>query len=116
MIFTDSYSLKMPIGQTLLTALVGIVTVLVILSLIDVLIMIVSKAVRSIESRIKPEATLREEKKSPPEVPRESRAVELVGVDEPTAAVIMAIVCDKLGVPPEKLRFKSIRLMEDEKK
>lgn len=39
---------------------------------------------------------------------------ELVGTDEKTAAVIMAIVSHKTGIPLNRLKFKSIRLMEDE--
>ena len=37
----------------------------------------------------------------------------LVGVEEKEAAVIMAIVSDKTGIPLERLRFHSIKLMED---
>ena len=39
--------------------------------------------------------------------------LELVGTDEKTAAVIMAIVSDKSGIPLNRLQFKSITLMED---
>lgn len=39
--------------------------------------------------------------------------LELVGVDEKTAAVIMAIVSNKSGIPLNRLQFKSITLMED---
>ena len=39
--------------------------------------------------------------------------LELVGVDEKTAAVIMAIVSDKSGIPLNRLQFTSITLMED---
>ena len=39
--------------------------------------------------------------------------LELIGVDEKTAAVIMAIVSDKSGIPLNRLQFKSISLMED---
>ena len=39
--------------------------------------------------------------------------LELAGVDEKTAAVIMAIVSDKSGIPLNRLQFKSITLMED---
>ena len=39
--------------------------------------------------------------------------LELVGVDEKTAAVIMAIVSDKSGIPLNRLQFVSISLMED---
>lgn len=38
---------------------------------------------------------------------------ELVGVEEKEAAAIMAIVSDKTGIPLERLRFHSIKLMED---
>ncbi|MBP3937863.1 MAG: hypothetical protein IK955_00515 [Clostridia bacterium] len=39
--------------------------------------------------------------------------LELVGTDEKTAAVIMAIVSDKSGIPLNRLQFKSIALMEE---
>ncbi len=39
--------------------------------------------------------------------------LELVDTDEKTAAVIMAIVSNKSGIPLERLQFKSITLMED---
>ena len=39
--------------------------------------------------------------------------LDLVGTDEKTAAVIMAIVSNKSGIPLNRLSFKSIRLMED---
>lgn len=41
--------------------------------------------------------------------------LELVNTDEKTAAVIMAIVSDKSGIPLNRLAFKSIKLMEDNK-
>lgn len=39
--------------------------------------------------------------------------VDLVDVDETTAAVIMAIICDQIGAQPEELYFNSIRLLTD---
>lgn len=41
--------------------------------------------------------------------------LELIDTDEKTAAVIMAIVSDKSGIPLNRLAFKSIKLMEDNK-
>jgi hypothetical protein len=38
--------------------------------------------------------------------------VKLIGVDEKSAAMIMAIVCDELQMPPEKLCFKTIRSVD----
>ncbi len=40
--------------------------------------------------------------------------LELIETDEKTAAVIMALVSYKSGIPLNRLSFKSIRLMEDE--
>lgn len=37
--------------------------------------------------------------------------LKLIDVDERTAAIIMAIVCDEIGVPANELYFKSIRLL-----
>ena len=39
--------------------------------------------------------------------------LDLIDVDEPTAAVIMAIVSDQSGIPLNRLSFKSIRKTED---
>ena len=37
----------------------------------------------------------------------------LSGVEEKEAAVIMAVVSDKTGIPLERLKFESIKLLED---
>ncbi len=37
----------------------------------------------------------------------------LTGIEEKEAAVIMAIVSDKTGIPLSRLKFHSIKLMED---
>jgi len=39
----------------------------------------------------------------------ELSTLKLIDVDEQTAAIIMAIVCDELGAPVNELYFKSIR-------
>lgn len=41
-----------------------------------------------------------------------SGTLKLKNVDEPTAAIIMAIVSDESGIPLSELCFKSIRLVE----
>ena len=41
--------------------------------------------------------------------------VDLIGVDEKTAAVIMAIVSNQTDIPLNRLSFKSIKLIEDKK-
>ena len=42
--------------------------------------------------------------------------IDLVNVDEKTAAIIMAIVSDKSGIPLNRLSFKSIKLVEEKNK
>lgn len=53
-----------------------------------------------------PAVALATELGEPPEL-------KLTGVDEKTAAIIMAIVCDETGIDPSMLYFKSIRAMDD---
>lgn len=123
MLFTSDYTVKMPMGETLLTAIIGILTVLMILAIIDVLIMFVSKIVRAIESRLQSKNTAASVEAAPTKsegTPLPGNVsqgqLDLVGVDEPTAAVIMALVSHQSGIPLNRLCFKSIRLTEDENK
>ena len=44
---------------------------------------------------------------------QQQAGVLLENVEEKEAAIIMAIVSDKSGIPLERLAFKSIKLMED---
>lgn len=121
MLFTDDYSLKMGVGEALMTAVVGICTVILILAIIALLIMLVSKIIRTIESRTgekSPAAPLAAAADASVPLPDTESQGELVleNVDEPTAAVIMAIVSNKSGIPLNRLCFKSIKLLEDDKK
>ena len=115
-------NLQMPIGEAILRSVVGITTVICILAVIAVLIIIVSKIIRSVEeaaSKKKPAATAPAAPSAPAGVPMPAGMnqgeLELIDTDEKTAAVIMAIVSDKSGIPLNRLSFKSIKLMEDEK-
>ena len=115
------FELKMPLTDALATSFIGIITVICILAVIACLIILVSKVIRSIEAAAA--------KKKPAEAPATVSApagipmpagmnqgeLELIDTDEKTAAVIMAIVSDKSGIPLNRLSFKSIKLMEDEK-
>ena len=127
MLFTSEYSMKMPLFEALMTSLVGIVTVICILAIIAVLIILVSKVIRGVEN------AAAKKKAVPAAAPAASApagkptgvipvagvsqgTIDLVNVDEKTAAIIMAIVSDKSGIPLNRLSFKSIKLVEDEKK
>lgn len=111
-------NLKMPLGEALAVSLIGIVTVMIILTVIALLIILVSKCIRAIEAKAvkpidevtipSPAAAVRAEKIS-------QGQVELIDTDEKTAAVIMAVVSNKTGIPLERLSFKSIKLIDEKK-
>ncbi|MGN0468015.1 MAG: OadG family protein [Acutalibacteraceae bacterium] len=126
MIFTSDYSIKMPLGQTVLTAFLGIATVLLILAVIAVLITVVSKLVRLIEQKFSNEKPEKKAEVSENEIPDSSKVqklpvnqsqgeLTLIGTDEKTAAVIMALVSYQSGIPLNSLCFKSIKLLPEDK-
>lgn len=111
----------MPLSDALAVSLIGILTVIIILAVIAGLILLVSKIIRSIESaaaKKKPAAAVETTMPAPAGVPMPAGMnqgeLELIGTDEKTAAIIMAIVSDKSGIPLNRLSFKSIKLLEDE--
>ena len=116
-------NLKMPLSDALATSLIGITTVIIILAIIAVLIILVSKVIRAVEG-----AATKKAPATPAATPAASAPagvpmpagmnqgeLELINTDEKTAAIIMAIVSDKSGIPLNRLSFKSIKLVEDEK-
>ena len=58
-------------------------------------------------------AASKPEIKAPVQQQAGADTVLLENVEEKEAAIIMAIVSDKSGIPLERLAFKSIKLMED---
>ncbi len=120
--FADKITLTMP--ETLLVAVAGILVVIAELALITVLILGISKIMRSIESKLSDTSEEAPEAAAPvaapaatPVAPAPAAApvaympgrVQLVDVDEPTAAVVMALVSNQTGIPLERLWFKSIK-------
>ena len=113
-------NLKMPLSDALATSLIGITTVIIILAIIAVLIILVSKVIRAVEGAATKKAPAAAPAVSAPAgVPMPAGMnqgeLELINTDEKTAAIIMAIVSDKSGIPLNRLSFKSIKLVEDEK-
>lgn len=113
--------MKMPLSEALAIAVIGFCTVLLILAIIAVLIILLSKAVRTIENMLAKKSSA--SSVTPVSAPAQSAPegvnggeVELIGTDEKTAAVIMAIVSQQSGIPLNRLSFKSIRLLDDKKK
>ena len=115
--------MEFTLTDALATSLIGISTVILILAIIAVLILLVSKVIRAIESKTAKapaEAKAAAPVAAPAGVPMPAGMnqgqLELIDTDEKTAAVIMAIVSNKSGIPLNRLSFKSIKLLEDEKK
>ncbi len=110
--------------EQLPTAITGFCVVLAMLALIAVVILVFSK-VMSLTDKKKP---AEEDKKAPasadaPSAPAgtplpanaSAGKLDLVDVDEKTAAVIMAIVSKESVIPLNRHSFKSIKKTEDKK-
>jgi len=134
----DLLTLKYENGISILEALnvsaTGFVVVLLILALLAVLVLLLSKGVRSVEkgAKKKKSAPKAKAEKTPAAVPAKAPAasvpapaatialpancstgqLDLYDVDEKTAAVIMAIISHESGIPLNRLQFKSIKAIE----
>lgn len=121
----DNFDMGMPLGEKLVFALqvslFGILMVFLLLIILAVLIMIISRVVRFGENLAGKKGKKNAASDEPEPVQQSAAAgaplpgtqsqgtLELDGVDEPTAAVIMAIVSDESGIPLNRLLFKSIK-------
>lgn len=115
-VFTKIYGSNdaMDFGKAALVAVVGFVTVLVVLAVIALFIKAIAAIFDKTSKTAKaPAAAPVTAAPATPTVQPAQAGVELVGVDEPTAAVIMAIVSHQSGISLDRLAFKSIKLSED---
>lgn len=110
--------------QNLPTALTGFIVVLSMLAIIAIVILVFSKVMYALSKKKEAKETVWETGEN--SLPATSVSagtpladgnsmgkLDLVDVDEPTAAVIMAIVSDQSGIPLNRLNFKSIKKVED---
>ncbi|MCD8357123.1 MAG: OadG family protein [Clostridia bacterium] len=108
------------VGEALLISLCGFVTVFLLLLFLIVIIKIISTVVMSVESKGKgapasapaaapaaPAPTKEEEKPSKPW----DGKLQLIDVDEETAACIMAIISDETDIPLDELQFRRIQAL-----
>ena len=121
--FADKITLTM--SETLFVAVAGVLVVMAELALITVLILGISKILRSIEGKLTsgnnetPEVKVTPVTPTAPAVPAAPAApavsygtangIQLIDVDEPTAAVVMALVSNQSGIPLERLAFRKIK-------
>ncbi len=103
----------MDFGKAALVAVVGFCTVLVILAIIALFIKAIAAIFDRTGKTAKAPAAPAPAAPAAPAAQPAQPGVELVGVDEPTAAVIMAIVSHQSGISLDRLAFKSIKLSED---
>ena len=109
----STYENKIGIGQALNISLTGILVVFIILIILAVLVSLMSKFIlkftikkekivdkTSINSKIQTQFT--------------EPQIELIDVDEKTAAVIMAIVSNESEIPIDCLKFNYIKLVKEE--
>ena len=124
----DNFDMGMPLGEKLIFALqvslFGILMVFLLLIILAVLIMIISRVVRLGENIAAKKGKKNADSDAPAPAQQAAAAgtplpctqsqgtLDLDGVDEPTAAVIMAIVSDESGVPLNRLLFKSIKKID----
>ncbi|MBE6828002.1 MAG: hypothetical protein E7514_05245 [Ruminococcaceae bacterium] len=116
------YENGISIPEALNISLTGILVVMLMLAVLAVLVVLLSKGVRFAESMAKKEQKAPEIKtpvntEKPvntvtlPDTDSEGQ-LDLYKTDEKTAAVIMAIVSDESGIPLNRLKFNSIKLIE----
>lgn len=107
----------MDVGQALLVALFTITVVFCVLALVYLLIRLVSLAMGWVSGAINPAVVSvrpADTEPSAPTLPAVSTGtLRLRDVDEPTAALIMAIISDESGIPLSELCFRSIRLLPE---
>ena len=110
---------QIPGANDFLTAVLGVTVVMATLALIAVFILMISKIVRAVEAKAL-KATPAAAPQSPAPVAAadgvNNGEVDLIGVDEKTAAVVMAIVSQQSEIPLNRLQFKSIKLVENNEK
>lgn len=111
-------------ADAVLVAVAGILVVLIELAMLAVCIQVISRIIRAIESArkskgasavVEPAVSAQINAGTPEALPSTLSIgnLTLIDTDEPTAAVIMAIVSDMSGIELNHLNFKSIKRIGD---
>lgn len=107
------------VGEALLISLCGFVTVFLLLLFLIVVIKIISAVVMAIESKGKTAAPSPATPAAPAPTPAKEEKpskpwdgkLQLIDVDEETAACIMAIISDETDIPLDELQFRRIQAL-----
>ncbi len=108
--------MKMPIGEAAVTAVLGYAVVFFGLALLMLVLIVMgrvmvsrAKAAPAAAQKAAPAAPAAASEPSRPTAPGSAGEIKLHSVPDKEAAMIMAIVADKLHKPLNELRFKSIK-------
>lgn len=109
--------MKMPISDALITAVLGYIVVFIGLALLMAVVIIMGKimvsrkkaAIPSAVPAAVPSSAAPVPVKNAPEAPGSAGEIKIHDVPDREAAMIMAIVANKLRKPLNELRFKSIK-------
>lgn len=109
---------EMTISKALFISIVGFLIVIVILLLLALVIKAFSTVFGKLEKKTaNNEAAAAAEAPAPVAVPVQTVPVSndpvLEGVSEEEAAVVMAVISHKTGIPLNRLKFNSIKLSEE---
>lgn len=122
-IYALTYGKDITLGEAVNISITGFVVVLLILALLAVLVLLLSKGIRLVESGTGKQKSAKEQQPqsvdntptiaaSPLPENADAGSLDVYDVDEKTAAVIMAIVSNESGIPLNRLLFKSIKRIE----
>ncbi len=100
------------LGQGGVYALLGYAVVFFGLILLMLVVMLVSRFFMAPAKKAAPAEAAVQEAPAPAEAPGSAGQLKLHNVEPKTAAMLMAIVADKLGKPINELRFISIKEVE----
>ncbi|MDD6987007.1 MAG: OadG family transporter subunit [Butyricicoccus porcorum] len=107
------------VGEALLISLCGFVTVFLLLLFLILVIKVISAVVMTIEGKGKAAAPAAETAAPAPAPAKEEEKpskpwdgkLQLIDVDEETAACIMAIISDETDIPLDELQFRRIQAL-----
>ena len=122
-VFTRIYgeNAEMTMSRTLMISLVGFMIVFLILGILAIFVKSMGGVFDKINEKKKMPAAAPMSTPSAaggvPLPPNQSEGtIELVNVTEEEAAVVMAVVSHRSGIPLNRLQFNSIKLLEEEEK
>lgn len=108
------------LGGALGVSILGICMVFLVLIILMVIIHVMAAVIRKMQDRSAPAPAAAAPAAAPAPAAEAARGscgdVKLFDVPDRTAAMVMAIVADEMGVPLNELQFISIKEVEDESK